>query len=86
VSRRVIKCWYSLNVLKDTYDHSCYLARSYEYQHLMADSPAARAAGRGAAPSAAAHCRAQSRHPRRPPQHRGGRGWRWRPVRPDLVW
>ena len=38
----VIQCPSSLNVLKATYDHSCYLARSDEYQHLMTDSPAAR--------------------------------------------
>ena len=37
----VIKCPYPLNVLKDAYDHSCCLARSYEYQHVMADPPAA---------------------------------------------
>jgi hypothetical protein len=31
-----------LNVLKDTYDHSCYWARSVDgYQHLMTDSPTA---------------------------------------------
>ena len=28
-----------LNALKDTYDHSCCLAHSYEYDHLMTDSP-----------------------------------------------
>ena len=30
-----------LNVLKDAYEHSCYRARSDEYQHLMTDSPMA---------------------------------------------
>jgi hypothetical protein len=40
----VIKCPSPLNVLKDTYDHSCYGARSDEYQHLMIDSPTANAA------------------------------------------
>jgi hypothetical protein len=30
-----------LNVLKGTYDHRCYRARSDEYQHVMADPPAA---------------------------------------------
>jgi hypothetical protein len=35
----VIKYKSPLNVLKDTYDHSCCLARSYEYNHLMTDSP-----------------------------------------------
>jgi hypothetical protein len=35
----VIKYKSSLNVLKDTYDHSCCLARSDEYNHLLADSP-----------------------------------------------
>jgi hypothetical protein len=29
-------------VLKDTYDHSCYWARSDEYCHLLTDSPTAR--------------------------------------------
>ena len=38
----VIKFPSPLNVLKDTYDHICYWARSDEYQHLMTDSPAAR--------------------------------------------
>jgi hypothetical protein len=35
-----------LNVLKDTYDYSCCLARSYEYNHLMTDSPGASTASR----------------------------------------
>jgi hypothetical protein len=35
----VIKCPSPLNVLKDIYDHSCYWARSDEYQHLMTDLP-----------------------------------------------
>ena len=30
----VIKCPFSLNMLKDTYDHSCHWARSTEYQHF----------------------------------------------------
>jgi hypothetical protein len=37
----VIKCPYPLNVLKDAYDQSCCLARSYEYDHLMTGSPGA---------------------------------------------
>ena len=40
----VIKYKSPLNVLKDTYDYSCCLARSYEYNHLMTDSPGARVA------------------------------------------
>jgi hypothetical protein len=40
-----IKCPSPLNVLKDTYDHSWYCARSDEYQHLMTDSPGARRPG-----------------------------------------
>ena len=32
----------SLNVLKEIYDHSCYRARSDEYQHLMTDLPTRR--------------------------------------------
>jgi hypothetical protein len=35
----VITCPSPLNVLKYTYDHSCYGARSDEYQHLMPASP-----------------------------------------------
>ena len=38
----VIKYTSPLNVLKDTYDYSCCLARSDEYNHLMTDSPWAR--------------------------------------------
>ena len=38
----VIKCPPPLNVLKDAYDHSCCLALSDEYCHLMTDSPGAR--------------------------------------------
>ena len=34
-----------MNVLKYTYDHSCYCARSDECQHLMADSLMAISAG-----------------------------------------
>ena len=38
VDVRVIK-WisadFNLNALKDTYDYSCFLARSTKYQHLM---------------------------------------------------
>jgi hypothetical protein len=34
-----IECPSTLNVLKDTYDHSCYWALSDEWQHLMAGSP-----------------------------------------------
>ena len=30
---KVMKCPSLSNVLKDTHDHSCYRARSYEYQH-----------------------------------------------------
>jgi hypothetical protein len=37
----VIKYKSPLNVLKDTYDYSCCLARSYEYNHLMTDPPGA---------------------------------------------
>ena len=37
----VIKCPSPLNVLKYIYDHSCYSARSDEYQHLMTDLPVA---------------------------------------------
>jgi hypothetical protein len=37
----VIKYKSPLNVLKDTYDYSCCLARSYEYNHLRTDSPGA---------------------------------------------
>jgi hypothetical protein len=37
----VIKCPSSLNVLKDAYNHSCYRARSYEYNHVVTDSPRA---------------------------------------------
>ena len=32
---KVMKCPSLSNVLKDTYDHSCYRARADEYQHLM---------------------------------------------------
>ena len=38
----VIKYKSPLNVLKDTYDYSCCLARAGEYHHLMTDSPGAR--------------------------------------------
>ena len=47
----VIKCPSPLNVLKATHDHSCYWARSDEYQRLMIDSlraTARPAAGRSA--------------------------------------
>ena len=37
----VIKYKSPLNVPKDTYDYSCCLVRSYEYHHLMTDSPRA---------------------------------------------
>ena len=37
----VIKGPSPLNVLKDAYNHSCCRARSYEYNHLMTDSPGA---------------------------------------------
>ena len=37
----LVSCPSSLNVLKDTYDYSCYLAHSDEYRHLMTDSPTA---------------------------------------------
>jgi hypothetical protein len=47
----VIKYKSPLNVLKDTYDHSWCLARSYEYNHLMTDSPWASVAGRDATPA-----------------------------------
>jgi hypothetical protein len=46
----VIKCISPLNVVKYAYDHSCCLARSYEYNHLMTDLPGAigaRAPARG---------------------------------------
>jgi hypothetical protein len=33
------------NVLKDTYDYSCFLARSTKYQHLMTEWPMARLKG-----------------------------------------
>ena len=36
-----------LNVLNDTYEHSCYHVRSGEYQHLMTVSPGARRLRRG---------------------------------------
>jgi hypothetical protein len=42
VGGKVIKCKSPLNVRKDTYDDSCYRARSDEYQRLMTVSPAAR--------------------------------------------
>ena len=38
----IIKFSSSLNVVKDTYDHSCDGAHSDEYQHVMTDSPVAR--------------------------------------------
>ena len=45
----VIKYKSPLNVLKDTnYDYSCCLARSYEYNHLMADPPPGLGEARGA--------------------------------------
>jgi hypothetical protein len=40
-----IKCPSPLNVPKDTCDHSCYLARSDEYPHLMTPPPTARLSG-----------------------------------------
>jgi hypothetical protein len=43
----VIKYKSPLNVLKDAYDYSCCLARSYEYNHLMTDPPGARPLGSG---------------------------------------
>jgi hypothetical protein len=42
VGESVIKYSSPLNVLKDTYDHICYWARSDEYQHSITDSPTAR--------------------------------------------
>ena len=33
---------FNLSALKDTYDYSCFRARSDEYRRLMTDSPAAR--------------------------------------------
>jgi hypothetical protein len=42
----VIECPSPLNVLKDTYDHSCYSACSDKCQHLMTDSPTARRGAR----------------------------------------
>jgi hypothetical protein len=42
----VVKYNFPLNVLKGTYDHSCCLARSYEYNHLRTDSPMATPAPR----------------------------------------
>jgi hypothetical protein len=42
------------NALKDTYDHSCFLARSNKYRHLMTLTPSARRGRRGAA-AARAH-------------------------------
>jgi hypothetical protein len=42
VGESVVKCPSPLNMPKDTHDHSCYRARSDEYQHCMIDSPVAR--------------------------------------------
>ena len=42
VGGEVIEYKSPLSVRKDTYDHSCYRARSDEYCHFMTDSPTAR--------------------------------------------
>ena len=42
---KVIKCRYPLDVIKYTYDHSCYLARWDEYQHFMTLPPTANRRG-----------------------------------------
>ena len=50
----VIKMPYSLDVLRDAYDHSSYCTRSDEYRHLMTDPPRANAASMLAPPSGSA--------------------------------
>jgi hypothetical protein len=42
---KVTKCPPPLNVLKDTYDHSCYWSHSYGYQHFMALTSTPRCVG-----------------------------------------
>ena len=39
--RTTEECTEAENALKDAYGHSCCLARSYEYSHLMTDPPRA---------------------------------------------
>jgi hypothetical protein len=35
---------FNLNTIKDTYDHSCFLARLDEYRHVLTDPPGAKQA------------------------------------------
>ena len=77
VGGSVIKCPSPRNDLKDynMYDHSCYCARSDEYQHLMTDSPTARpppAVRTSSTRTGGGCCRSRLRWTRR-----GSSGRRW---------
>jgi hypothetical protein len=70
----VIKYRSPLNVLKDTYDYSCCLARSYEYNHLMTDSPGAIATREERVEDEGADAHRDGLHARQRAQHLRARG------------